>query len=427
MAGQEMPLLSSNNNDNDNDNDNDDRSPNTAHTSNDTSAAAAANTNTTTINTSTDTHPSFGLKIQAFLCPTVIIALILAINLGGIFLLLNLGSSLLYASSVTSPSSSLPSLLSNHNYNHNGTSSSAYTLCTLLAIGYLSVRLLTPGGAWNSQKRPRGGVWRTFNQTYFFPSAIFRRYLNLSFAKPLPTELVEAEQSSSDNNKARFILAAFPHGCNSDFRLLMDGILEEAFPNLVENDKIRSLAASVLFWIPVVREISLWTGCIDASRPVAEAALREGKSLVILPGGEAEQIRTRHGREIVYLKNRKGFVKLALSYHVPIVPMYVFGCSDSYHTYTNVGLGFRLWLVKHLGICITPCSGLWGNPLCPLPKTTTIVVGKPIRFERRKEEQQPPTKEELDRAHAIFIRELVALFDAHKTALGYGDRTLEIV
>eukprot|EP00536_Pseudo-nitzschia_multiseries_P016343 jgi/Psemu1/299240/fgenesh1_pm.1081_\ len=268
--------------------------------------------------------------------------------------------------------------------------------------------------------RPDGGVWRKFSERYFFPSTIHRRYLNLSFHKPLPPQLVEAESLPD----AQFILAAFPHGCNSDFRLLMDGIMREVFPNLVRNDKIRSLAASVLFWIPVVREISLWTGCIDASRPVAEAALKKGKSLIILPGGEAEQIRTQHGRETIYLKNRKGFVKLALRHGIPLVPVYVFGCSDSYYTYSKTLHGLRMWLVKNFGICITLCSGLWGNPLCPLPKTTTIVMGRPIRFAQRREN---PTDEELDRAHAIFVRELSVLFETHKTEFGYGNRTLEII
>ncbi|VEU40561.1 unnamed protein product [Pseudo-nitzschia multistriata] len=353
----------------------------------------------------TNSHPSIWLKLQAFMCVTLLMALILLVNLGGIYVLFNPGSS-------------------------------RSKMMIYFLMLYASIRLLTPGGAIHSEKQPEGGVWRAFSERYFFLSSIHRRYLNLSFAKPLPKELVEAESRSN----AQFILAAFPHGCNSDFRVLMDGIINETFPNLLKRNKIRALAASILFWIPVVREISLWTGCIDASRPVAKAALDQGKSLLILPGGEAEQIRTVYGREIIYLKNRKGFIKLALVHGVPIVPMYVFGCSDSYYTYNWMAQRFRLWLVKNLGICITPCSGLWGNPFCPLPKTTTIVMGKPIRFEFVLEQdnlnescidtsisKQTPTKEEVDRAHAVFIRELTALFDAHKTALGYGDRTLEIV
>eukprot|EP00957_Ditylum_brightwellii_P108809 8300098-Ditylum_brightwellii.AAC.1 len=90
----------------------------------------------------------------------------------------------------------------------------------------------------------------------------------------------------------------------------MEGILHSILPNIAS--KTRTLAASILFRLPLVRELSLWTGCIDARRNVAEHALDGGHSLVIIPGGEAEQIRTTHGKEIVYLSKRKGFVKLAM-------------------------------------------------------------------------------------------------------------------
>ena len=91
-------------------------------------------------------------------------------------------------------------------------------------------------------------------------------------------------------------------------------------------------------------------------------------------------------------------------------------------------------LQKNFGVCITLCSGLWGSPLCPLPKKTTIVFGKPIWFESSETPKSDskscgfePTSEELDKGHALFVKELTALFDEHKTRLGYGDRTLEVI
>ena len=109
---------------------------------------------------------------------------------------------------------------------------------------------------------------------------------------------MELSEADSKPN-AQFMIAIFPHGANCDFRILMDGMLEEVLPHTYKH--IRTLAASILFRIPIAREFALWTGCIDARRKVAERALEKGRSLVVLPGGEAEQIRTEHGKELVYL------------------------------------------------------------------------------------------------------------------------------
>ncbi len=361
------------------------------------------------MSTLTDTNPSFGLKLQTFLCQASLLGLILAVNIGSI--VLNLYGSRPY-----------------------------------VLVLYASLRLLTPGGLFGMGKSIDGGSWRFYSETLFFQATVMRKYLELSFA-PVPPELAKAEAQEN----AQFVFAAFPHGCNSDFRALMDGVLGEVLPNLIRRDAVRALAASILFKIAIVREIALWTGCIDASRKIAEKALDQHKSLVVLPGGEAEQIRTTYGKEKVYLSNRKGFIKLAMRKGVPVVPMYVFGSSDAYYTFHDdddksrskkfdwTFYDLRHKLMKNFGVCIMICTGLWWSYLCPLPKKTTIVFGKPIYFQPASNSSQStsadatisigfePSAEELDQGHALFVKELTALFDAHKTELGYGDRTLEVI
>ena len=96
---------------------------------------------------------------------------------------------------------------------------------------------------------------------------------------------------------------------------------------------VLSLAASVLFALPVVRRVALWTRCIDASRSVATRALAQGHSLLVLPGGEREQFQTQRGVESVYLARRRGFLRLALASGARVCPCYSFGAADLYDTY----------------------------------------------------------------------------------------------
>mmetsp|Transcript_20529 Transcript_20529/g.44554 ORF Transcript_20529/g.44554 Transcript_20529/m.44554 type:complete len:330 (-) Transcript_20529:2691-3680(-) len=260
-----------------------------------------------------------------------------------------------------------------------------------------------------------GNPWRRFSED--FPIFhILRSYLRLSFG-PLPKELIDAEKIEG----AKFIFAAFPHGCSSEFRILMEGVMQHVLPNV--HHKLRSLAATILFRIPIVREIALWTGCVDANRKTAERNLDKGNSLLVLPGGEAEQLMTEYGKEKIYLLKRKGFIKMAMRKRVPVVPVYVFGSSDLFYT-SRFLYGPRYWLMKNLGICIPICRGMFGSPMCPLPKKVTVILGSPLNFEMQ---GSSPTEQELDIAHAKFMKELKLLFNMHKASYGYGDREIEII
>jgi len=217
----------------------------------------------------------------------------------------------------------------------------------------------------------------------------------------------------------QIILALHPHGSMADYRAILDGQLLDLLPAL--RGKMRWLAASVLFRLPIVRELTLWTGCIDARRSVAESALRGGYSVGVLPGGEQEQLRTRYGRESVYLRKRFGFVKLALRFGVPLVPGYVFGCVDLYHT-SSLLFSAREWLVRSLGVCVPVCFGAWGVPMAPLAVPLNVVIGRPIKLPRNPE----PTDEDVARALDQYIAALRALFDENKARFGYADRELEV-
>jgi 2-acylglycerol O-acyltransferase 2 len=121
------------------------------------------------------------------------------------------------------------------------------------------------------------------------------------------------------------------------------------------------------------------------------------------------------------LKSRKGFIKLALQKGVPVVPLYVFGTSDHYTT-SRAWFEVRHWVMKNLRVCIPLARGLWGSA-CPLPVKTTIVMGEPLEFSTPASGSQP-TQEEIDKAHNLFMKAVVALFDEHKEEFGCAHRQL---
>lgn len=219
----------------------------------------------------------------------------------------------------------------------------------------------------------------------------------------------------------RYVFACHPHGAFAFNRGLVgfctDVFWEAAFPGI----KFRVLTATAAFYVPWIREMWLWSYCVDASKKTAVYVMEKlGCSIFVYPGGEREQMETQRGRHILYLLNRKGFVKLAMQQGALLVPVYSFGECNLYHHF-QIGIGFRKWLVKRFGVAIPLVCGQLG--LLPYRTPVTMVFGAPINVGKIAE----PSEEELNAAHAKYVAALSKLFDDHKKRLGYGDATLEII
>jgi len=238
----------------------------------------------------------------------------------------------------------------------------------------------------------------------------FRRFIRLR------VHVTEALRARPVDKK--IMVGLHPHGIASDYRILMDGIMYEALPGR----PLFTLAATVLFCVPIIRELCLWTRCIDARKQVALRALRKGHSLMVIPGGEKEMIDTKSGVEEVYLKTRKGFVKLALEADAALVPTYVFGCVDLYDTYTAF-FAPREWLRKTFGVCIPLYRGTFG--FIPKRVPCDVVMGEPLEVTCAV--PGAPTDEEVSAAHDAYVRALCALFDQHKGRFGYSERELKVM
>jgi len=217
----------------------------------------------------------------------------------------------------------------------------------------------------------------------------------------------------------QYIVSLHPHGL-MPWGLLPVGRSAEwnsLFPNL----EFRCVAASVLFKIPIAREASIWAGGCPAGRHDVSKVLEKGYNLGVLPGGSEELMEQTPGQELIFIKNRKGFVRLALIYGCDLVPGYIFGVNDLY-TQMTWGKQFRMWLLRKTRIAFTFGWGRSFYNLLPERKPIFVVVGKPIQVS-----QVPcPTDEQIDELHKRYVDEVVNIFETYKSRFGYKNRKLII-
>jgi hypothetical protein len=257
--------------------------------------------------------------------------------------------------------------------------------------------------------------------------AILRR-IGMIFYKILGLKLKFVLPSDTKYEETQYIFASHPHGVMSFHHAMFFLNLEgsECLNQVVPLNKRRALSARPLFRIPILRDIILSCGAVDASVTVAKKCLENGYSLTVLPGGEYEQLLAQHDQHCIYIRHRKGFCRLSLQYNVPIIPFYCFGETSTYHT-SSLFLDLRQWLAKRFFIAIPLPIG-W-NFFYPLSTTLALHAGKPI--------MPPPVDESLSHhedqerrlkiIHEEYIRAVTEIFNEHKALYGQGDKELVIL
>lgn len=186
---------------------------------------------------------------------------------------------------------------------------------------------------------------------------------------------------------------------------------------------------TVFLIAPALREVSgFFKWLCDVSGRLESASKRnivklmgERRNVGIIPGGFQDATLFERGKERTCMRERKGLIKYALQHGYKVHPIYTFGESDSYSTFTGL-LKFRLWLNSF----DVPAVFFFGNPWLPLfPRTSTralTYVGSPLQLPHIAE----PTAQQVDEWHGRYLTALTELFDTNKVAAGKPDATLEI-
>jgi 2-acylglycerol O-acyltransferase 2 len=160
------------------------------------------------------------------------------------------------------------------------------------------------------------------------------------------------------------IYAVYPHGLFATGTLLTFGLSKRA-----RNTHVA--AHSMLFSVPVVRELALWSGAIDATEKNIVGMLRNDKSVAIVPGGVQEMLHVSPGMEYKVSQKHDKFVEIAYRNRVALVPVYCKGENELYYTFRP--FPSLMMLFKRLCKYPFPCFFLG-----PRPAKIEVVYGDAI-------------------------------------------------
>ena len=151
---------------------------------------------------------------------------------------------------------------------------------------------------------------------------------------------------------------------------------------------VYALAHDFLFHDPTLRRYAQRLGALRAGHDGARRAFERGGIVLVYPGSDLDCFRPWKDRGRVVLGGRKGFIRLALTTGVPVVPVVSAGTHEQLVILTR---GDRLARLLHMHfwartlVCPIVLSFPWGLtsgfvPYWPLPAQTTLAFGQPIAW-----------------------------------------------
>ncbi len=152
---------------------------------------------------------------------------------------------------------------------------------------------------------------------------------------------------------------------------------------------LHGTAHDVLMAAPLVGSYFRKMGVLPAAPDSIAAALAAGRDVALWPGGEVDSLRPWKDRDKAVLAGRKGFVRMAISSGVPIVPISTVGGPDSMPVLFS-GRKLARWLrldkMARLKAFPIGLSAPWGLspsvlPEIPLPTKIRTAFQDPVEVD----------------------------------------------
>jgi Diacylglycerol acyltransferase len=281
-------------------------------------------------------------------------------------------------------------------------------------------------------------------------NGVFRHFWGFRHVtKFFPVTLQKTQDLDPNNNRA-YVFLYHPHGVISmgcSCALTTNGCnFDDVFPGI----KRWGTTLNASFWCPFFREWLLCNGFLCANKSTLVSKLLHSKeSVVLIPGGAVEALHAHPGVFRLYLKNRKGFIKLALETGAALVPCIGFGengvfstyyaedssstlspsCPSSNNNHTGISLHSPSWLLQlqhAVYKTLTFSTPILKHPF-PLQRKIQVIVGAPVQFEDYSQCQEKITSDLVDKCHAQYLKALQTLYNKHKEECGYKDIPIEFL
>jgi 1-acyl-sn-glycerol-3-phosphate acyltransferase len=193
-------------------------------------------------------------------------------------------------------------------------------------------------------------VWKTTRENI--------RILNDRICKNIrETFLVKGHLQEVSEGPVLYI--AHPHGLYSMAPFFHWGAGLTDWPR---SRPIRVAIHSIFFKIPILREIAEAHGAIEATENAIREHLEKGESVALLTGGIRELQATESGKMRLVLGNRRGFLRIARSLRVPIVPVLSFGENELFPPYRSAWLEWIQGYMKQ-----------WFGVYIPVPTVSSLI------------------------------------------------------
>lgn len=242
--------------------------------------------------------------------------------------------------------------------------------------------------------------------------SIFHRVLYWLFRAMGSYQVINSVITPLDIRDGPYILGLHPHGLFpigtlGCFTMPHDmDTIGRTMPILLSR-RLKCGIASFALYLPIFREIFLWLGAIDCSKPVLQGQLDAGDSIAVFVGGAQESEYSGRGSTSLIIDKRNGIFRLALETGAKLVPVYTFGNNNMFRAYQ--------WDLFGIFNMFKAVTGMWfPRGYFEFTRHPFItVVGKPVWI-KHEEKYRDITDDMVAELKARYIESLTELFDRYK-------------